>query len=158
MALKGNVSLHERYVEAWKRINNSIEAGFFFEAIAIEESIISNRLTSFLFGNELMTKKDVEGNPHRSFGWLISRLRSAASDPTWEDPAALANNLDAWRKHRNTALHALAKSFPGHPTEVPLSEFLADVEKTAKEGKELAKSVSKWQKRQHTKSKKLKKP
>ena len=152
MASNGNVSLYARFVEAWKRIEGSIEARYFFEAIAIEESIMSNRLTSFLFGIGLMTKDEAEGNPHKPFATLISRLRSAASDPRWEDPAALAVKLDSWRKQRNTALHALTKSFPGHSPRVPLSKFLEDVEETAREGKELARFVSNWQRRQRARA------
>ncbi len=156
MASNGNVSLYARYVEAWKRIKSSIENRFFFEAIAIEESIMSNRLTSFLFGIKLMTEDEAGGNPYKSFATLISLLRRAASDPAWEDPAALAARLDAWREHRNTALHALARSFPGRPARVPLSEFLEDVEKTAREGEKLARFVSDWQRRQRRKSKQKK--
>ena len=38
----------ERYVEAYARIDSSIESKHYFEAITIEESIISDRLASFL--------------------------------------------------------------------------------------------------------------
>lgn len=152
MASKGNVSLYERYVAAWGRIKSAIEQGFYFEAIAIEESIISNRLTSFLFGIGAMMKREADGTSYVSLGVMITRLRSAAADPKWEDPISLADKLAGWRKHRNTALHALASSFPGKAPKVPLPDFLADVKTTAEEGKALARSVSNWHKRQLTRA------
>ena len=61
----------ERYEEADDPINKSIDAGQYFEAITIEESIISDRLASFIFATGGMLEKEAYslqlnalGSPH----------------------------------------------------------------------------------------------
>ena len=43
-----NTAKYESYTEAWRRIKAAQEKEFFLEAIVIEESIISDRLVSYL--------------------------------------------------------------------------------------------------------------
>src|SRR5260370_4734414 len=162
MATKGNVGLYERYRASWARINGAIEAGYCFEAIAIEESIISNRLTSFLYGVGEVSADEVIGHATRgkskflSFQTLIKRWRNRiTSDATWEHCLDLINDVDDWRKKRNDALHALAKSFPGKEPDVGTDDFIAVAQQTAKDGARLARGGSKWHKRQLTRAKKV---
>jgi hypothetical protein len=46
--VQGNVEKYDSYREAWARIRQAQDSGFFLEAITIQESIISDRLISFL--------------------------------------------------------------------------------------------------------------
>jgi len=134
----GNVGLYERYVEAWKRIKLSIDQGFHFEAIAIEESIMSNRLKSFLYVTDTKTQRDVNGGTFISFGTLIKRLGKQAE--SFPDVAS----LDDWRKRRNRALHALAQSLPGKRPEMDVKAFLEEAKATAVDGARLARQISNW--------------
>ncbi len=47
-SLNGNVAKYLSYREAWARIKLARRQGFFLEAVTIDESIISDRLLSFL--------------------------------------------------------------------------------------------------------------
>jgi hypothetical protein len=146
-AKKGNAGLYQAYMVAWERIKGSMEAGYFFEAIAIEESIISNRLTSFLYGVLAISTKQARG--HFPFANLIQRWEKAVlTDRLGEPCADLIKAVNDWRDQRNKALHAIAKAFPGEAPEMPIEEFVAMAERTARQGSKLAKEVSKWQKRQ----------
>lgn len=46
--IKGNAAKFWSYREAWTRIKQAQEQGFYLEAVTIEESIISDRLMSYL--------------------------------------------------------------------------------------------------------------
>ena len=145
VASKGNVGLYARYVEAWGRINRSIEQEFHFEAIAITESIMSNRLKSYLYGVGVLTASEANGKPYLSFRSLIDKLKAYSCD----DGASLelADELDGWRGRRNSAIHAIAQSFPGQPPNKDLATFLDGAKATALDGKTLAKKVSNWHKK-----------
>ena len=45
--VNGNASKHYSYREAWARIRLAQQHGFFLEAIAIQESIITDRLIGY---------------------------------------------------------------------------------------------------------------
>lgn len=160
-ASKGNVKLSDRYSEAWDRIECALdrERGkrqeFYFEAIAIEESILSNRISSFLHGIGRLDDKEAGDEGHVPFANLINRWRKAAkAGLVLRDFAGLVDRTDDWRKRRNRAVHSIAKSFPGQPPKVGLDEFLAEAKRTAQDGKALARDVEKWHKRQLRKDKK----
>ncbi|MFO0985538.1 MAG: hypothetical protein U1E76_28025 [Planctomycetota bacterium] len=82
------------------QIERSIELAFFCEAIAVSESIISDRLESRL---SWLTKQNVG---FKTLGWLIKELRKCESDT---ELTHLLGELDAWRERRNRALHEIVK-------------------------------------------------
>ena len=148
-ASKGNVKLWERYREAWERIKRALDQEFYFEAIAIEESILSNRVISFLRGKKRLTDKQASGEEYVPFGKLITLWKKADEDGlVLKDTTALIGKLGPWAERRNRAVHAIAKSFPGQPPKIGLDEFLAEAKGTAQEGKSLARAVENWHKRQ----------
>ena len=56
--IKGNAQKYLSFKEAWARIKSAQEAGFYLEAITIQESIMSDRITSYLsYKAMLPTKK-----------------------------------------------------------------------------------------------------
>ena len=142
-----NRSKYESYREAWKRIAASRQAGFFLEAIAIEESIIADRLVSYLSRPDalILVSKDKKGR-WPALGKLITALEQ-------EFPAGLpigefkdiVKTLNAWKDDRNTAVHAIVKSDPGGPT-IDIQEFLRLAEKAAEQGAALARAISSWHK------------
>ena len=162
MAKRGNVGLYERYRASWERIEGSLDAGYYFEAIAIEESIISNRLTSFLHGVGSVKPYeaaglDSKGHPnHMAFATVIKKWRERMDgDSRWESCPVLIEDVNRWRLQRNKALHALAQSFPGQEPALTTEEFIAMAHETALKGANLARAVSKWHKRQRTRAKKI---
>lgn len=137
----------ERYTEAFARIDSSINSEHYFEAIAIEESIISDRIASFLESMHLLKVDDL----HRySFASLITLWKFAVLSPgaIWEPCEGLIKEVDEWRKQRNKYVHGLVK-FPHQRANIPTTkEFLQGASDAAFKGKELSRSVSDWRSRQ----------
>ena len=137
----------ERYLEAYMRIDSSIKSKHFFEAITIEESIISDRLASFLEATDTLKSDQIH---RQSFANLIMLWRIATKNPgaIWEACDELISEVDSWRSQRNKYVHGLVK-FPNQKANIPnTKEFLKGAEKTATEGKTLSNLVSDWRNRQ----------
>ena len=141
----GNRSKYNSYKEAWERIAASRYAGFFLEAIAIEESIIADRLSSYL---------SRPYNPNRisknKKGWwpTLADLNDALeiefpSGLSIGDIDDVVSALKAWKNERNTAVHAIVKSDPGKPT-IDVQEFRRLAEEAATQGARLARAISSW--------------
>jgi hypothetical protein len=138
-----NTPKYLSYAKAWERINSALEAGFHLEAITIEESIISDRLLSYVLGVAPNSKV------HTKSGlWeLISQWRKHAGASLMKsDGKDLGKAADAWRIKRNTAVHGLVKSSPRTPTMQP-NDFFALAHLTAEEGKVLAREIQNWHKK-----------
>lgn len=135
VAQNGNVAKADSYREAWTRINKSIDAGFYLEAVTIVESIISDRLLSYAW-SECPNAEGFNGERTHFYN-LINALPDES----------LKVKLHAWREQRNRVVHAAAKSFPGTPTE-DVDEFLGRAKSTADEGRQLAREVSNWHKKE----------
>lgn len=94
LELKGR---HDAYQAAMARITDAMKSGFFLEAISLQECLISNCLFNFLknVGCKL-------SNP--SFHTLLKEA-AKRRHRAYEYPSELLDNLDHWRKERNTAIH-----------------------------------------------------
>jgi hypothetical protein len=132
------------YAEAWRRIAAATEDGYYFEVVTLCESIIADRLLSYVTGVNPKSKATVT----TTFGGVIKEWRSLDAGKLPElDGIDLGARVDAWRSERNAIVHGLAKSAPGTPTE-PLFSFIERAKVTAAEGRALADEVSKWFKQQ----------
>ena len=131
------------YAEAWRRINASIDLGFYFEAIAICESIMADRILSYILG----VKPQCKMNANTQFSKLIVEWRNTAGSKLIANNKNLGDAVNVWRIERNSAIHGLAKSMPGTPTEQTHS-FLEKARKCAIQGKQLARDVSNWHRKQ----------
>ncbi|HIF9333772.1 TPA: hypothetical protein ACX6R1_000803 [Photobacterium damselae] len=139
----------ERYIEAYNRIDSSIKSKHFFEAITIEESIISDRLASFLEATDTLKSDQIQ---RQNFSSLIMLWQLATKTPgaIWENCDSLIQKTDKWRKERNKYVHGLVK-FPSQKANIPnTKDFIAGAEQTAIDGKKLAQEISNWRKRQVT--------
>ena len=149
--LAGNAGKHLSYREAWGRIKGSIAHGYYLEAITLEESIISDRLSSYLVR---AGKASPDAKLEReSFASLIQRWRNCApstiADAFFPD---LHSAVDEWRGRRNKLVHGIVKSLPGQsPPSVP--DFRAEAESAARDGERVAKCVCNWYSREKTKLK-----
>lgn len=142
-----NKSKYNSYTVGWDRINQSIEQGFFLEAVAIEESIIFDRLRSFLvfyeggdIDNTVPLKKIVRR-------WQDALNRMVKEDRSFSFDGQLASDTLAWVDNRNAVIHTIVRSKPGEPTR-EITEFLIHAEQTAKSGKLIARAISDWFRRQ----------
>ncbi|WP_228014440.1 hypothetical protein [Fortiea sp. LEGE XX443] len=140
---KGNAAKYLSYREAWARIKVACQEGFYLEAITLQESIITDRLISYLtVVGEI--QKPTEVHQYPSFGKLIQLWKKQNPLPIEVGgQTSLQEAVDQWRILRNQAVHGMVKSHPGTPT-VPVDDFLAVAERAAHEGTLLAKTVSEW--------------
>ena len=140
-----NTAKYLSYQEAWRRIKAANEAGFHFETVTLCESIISDRLLSYIRGINPSSKTGTRTH----FAKLILEWRKCSAALPLYKGTDLGSAVDAWRDERNLVVHGLTKSEPGTATD-ELQPFLARAETTAAKGVELARAVSTWHKKQLT--------
>ena len=119
------------FKNAGHHIEKSIREGYFCEAIAVTESVITDRLESRL---SYLQQKNVG---FQNLGPAVKYLQSCETDATI---IAILADLDRWREKRNTALHELVKIDAGKPK----SEWVERIQllsSTANEGYELLKKL-----------------
>jgi hypothetical protein len=142
----GDGAKYLSYAEAWARIRLAIKQGFFLEAVTVEESIISDRLTSYLVKNcefdpanrGLRTLQNLAGL------WAKTvRAQAKTSSRLLEQLDELQQGIEEWRIARNDVVHGLVKSRAGRGDD-HIQGFLWRAHQAAKEGQVLARSVSNW--------------
>ena len=119
------------FKSAEKHIEKSIQEGYFCEAIAIIESVITDRLESWL---SFLKQTNVG---FQNLGPAIQSLQGCETDA---DIIGILSDLDKWRVKRNGALHELVKIEAGKPK----SEWIERIQllsSTATEGYELLKKL-----------------
>lgn len=127
------------YREAWERIEAALAGGQYFEAVTICESIISDRLLSYVLGVD----PDSRLTPKSPFGETIKKWRQLVDAEDRE----LVAEVDRWREDRNRVVHGLVKTAPGRPTE-DVADFIERARLAAETGKRLAREVSNWHRKQ----------
>lgn len=140
-----NMEKYYSYKLAFERIELAIENKFPLEAIAIEESIISDRLRSYCEISKL-------GIAHDSFCELLQKASDYAivncdelynmiglikdQDNMGKD---VSESIDRWRLERNNCLHRMVKTYrAGQTPLIPANEFVDRAIKIAIYGKEHA--------------------
>lgn len=143
---KGNAPKYLSYREAWSRIEKAQEQGFYLEAVTLQESIITDRLISYLVGVGAI-ERAVELHKYPSFGNLIKKWKIHNPNPiNVQNYSDLQSAVDKWRLQRNKVVHGLVKSHPGTATDKVI-DFLEEAKLTAERGKTLARAVSYWVKK-----------
>lgn len=137
-----NMPKYLSYKAAWERIATSIESEYYLEAVALCESIISDRLISFVQG-----VSGCEVRLNTGFRELVKAWKKNAGTVEWRAYKDLQSAVTAWSNKRNEVVHGFVKSAPGRPTQSPES-FLDMAREAAEEGRELAKVVCAWHKKQ----------
>ncbi len=141
----------DSYTLAWDRISYAKEKGCEIEVVAIAESLMSDRLYSFLKGQQDNTLK-----PHSNFFKKIEHTRNCLDAPVVVEIKAreggsredcstqdLFRDVDTWRKKRNRVIHGIAH--PEDPkTPMDATAFVKELKETALEGENLARMVIKW--------------
>jgi len=137
-----NANKYFSYREAWGRIKRAQAYGYHLEAITLEESIIADRLISFL-----ASAGKIEGNSkieRHSLAHLIQRWFELVPEPI---PSKYFPDLrvaaDGWRQRRNKVVHGMVKSAPGASHDDVLN-FLEEAASVAVQGDALARAITDW--------------
>lgn len=122
-------------------MKKAIQEKFYLEAITIQESIITDRLLSFVIRKGLLVISDNNFYlPNVSLNNLTKLSKEYFDDET------LISELNAFRLSRNNCIHAMVKSYPGNPT-----QKVGDFQKLAKEtslvGRLLTRKIAAWHSR-----------
>lgn len=136
--MAGNMEKHDSYTLAYDRIAEALEQGFPLEAIAIEESIIADRLVSYL------VFRNVTNPPINNFGKLIE----FAENHSESSNAPFFEQVRTWKNGRNSMLHGIVKSMPGTAPATKAEDFIAEARRLAEEGLKLTRVVQTWQRKQ----------
>lgn len=145
---KGNHAKYLSYKLAHGRMKGAVEAGFPLEAVAIAESLITDRLLSFI------NFHGADFDPERSTLGGVAQKAAKICRETTKDPQgeALASKAEIWAKDRNSVLHAIAKSGQGVGPKIAAYEFVEHAHAVAVRGLELVKDVKNWHRKQLQKS------
>jgi hypothetical protein len=140
-----NTAKEKAYALAFGMINTALEKGCPLQAITIEESILTDRLSSTL--NAKKEKKTPCSTLNRALKEWANQLKSGESLFD-EKMSALRPSLYAWWDERNELLHGIVKSPCGEGPTIPAEDFLERAEKAAREGLDLARKVVRWTQKQ----------
>ncbi|MHB1156630.1 MAG: hypothetical protein ACYC26_07310 [Phycisphaerales bacterium] len=126
---------YKLYRCAHERIAEAIKKGFYLEAIALSESIISDRLEARRAWRNEQTPKA------REFG-TVGRLAANRMGDLKEPPEMkeICKEVQAWAKTRNIALHQIVKVAEGDST--PWEVRYENAKRSAIDGLRLCKRVS----------------
>lgn len=132
---------YELYKAAFEWIAKSIAEGFYLEAISLEESLITDRLESYL---TWLTETD--------FSFMtLGQLRKGIEQHETDDALRLLvlNELDQWRKARNKAAHEMVKIEDGK--KIDWSDRMRTNQVVAEMGLELIRKIDRQTKKLRTK-------
>ena len=136
---KKNMEKYKAYCYAMEKIDEAIEHRFPLEAIAIEESIISDRLRAYAeHVNHVFAKKQ----KFVSFDALIQAfLEELQERKLFEgEYKELYEAINKWRKDRNVILHGIVKTEKaGEAPKGASEDFYKNAMKAAERGREIAK-------------------
>jgi len=147
LALK-NDTYYEIAVESLKKrrdiqkqalfnIQQAIDSGFYLEAIALQESLISNSIYNFL-------KAQNKSLQSTSFFDMLRELRSSKSNHlSSTESRKLFKNVNEWRQKRNQAIHGFI-TIQIDEIGNGLTDFKSLSEQTANAGSKLASDVFAW--------------
>ena len=127
------------YKFAFDRMRAAHAAGFTIESATLAESVIADRILSFLLARG-ETLKAAERTP---FDTLLKKL---APHLTGGEKFTMAE-LVRFKDERNAAVHAVAKSVPGQAP-MKVDDFVAVAARASDLGQTLARQVADWVKRE----------
>ena len=142
----GDGAKYLSYAEAWARIRLATKQGFFLEAVTVEESIISDRLSSYMVKNCGFDQGDRSlRNLQNLVGVWAKTVRTEAKIGAHllQQLEELQQRIEAWRIDRNDVVHGLVKSRASRGDD-HIEGFLSRAHHAAKEGQFLARAVSNW--------------
>lgn len=154
--MSGNQAKYLSYKTAWEQMTTAISEGYFLEAITVQESMMFDRVRSFVEYAEKQQAKDPDVVPavkdELPITTLLRRWEACLNAdkkqaPRWDSDVELPAQAIEWARRRNEAIHGIVKSAPGNPT-APICDFLSDAKKTAEDGATLVRDISDWHRKQ----------
>ena len=142
----GDGAKYFSYREAWARIKLARRHGYFLEAVTIEESIVSDRLMSFLEKSCGVILKDATkfNLSQVAISWVKEfEVRLVTDGIALADAQGIHQRLDAWRNQRNRVVHGMVKSKAGRGDD-HIDNFLAEAAIAAADGEKVAREISRW--------------
>lgn len=137
---------YERYCAAFDRVVQSVESGYFLEAIAILDSLIWDRLSSRL--------GYISPDPVRSHLTTGAICQKLSVEPNSEFLNTI-NEIKGWVRERNEAMHATAKVFYEDSCQKSFIDILQMHEKIAKKGIRLLQQFDKLDTESRSRSRKF---
>lgn len=96
---------YELFSQVFSQIKAAREQGFYIEAIALVDSLVTDRLESRL---SRLLGQDIS---FKTLGSVITKANMHEVDEQLK--STISSRLDHWRKERNAALHEMAKLADG---------------------------------------------
>jgi hypothetical protein len=142
-ASRGNIRKNDAYNEAFARIESAIDNGFFIEAIAIMEAILTDRLRSHLSHHNKLPRNE-------KFHNLIQEWKKLEEESkNLKVSINLIEFVNLWRQQRNNTIHGFVSS------ECDVDTFLQNAEISARMGLLLTRSVCNWHQKEIRNTKNL---
>ena len=149
---KKNYAKRDSYALAFGMISTAIRHNFPLQAIAVEESIISDRIWSALNASKPTGgKKETLGRALEEWTRL---MKSGVPFPIGEEAETMRENLVNWWDSRNKLIHGIVKSFRGKEPQIAAANFERSAMKAARTGEELARNSCNWSQKQIRKARK----
>jgi hypothetical protein len=126
---------HISFQDALAQIEKSITNGFYLEAIALEECLISNCISNYLKSKGVRLIKP-------SFKMLLTEIRKS-SYLSENSHKSLFKKIDTWRISRNKAIHGFVEATSNSLDQSRIT-FQELSEVTAREGDSFCKTVISW--------------
>lgn len=134
-----NMEKYKAYYFAFYRIDQALKEEFPLEAIALEESIISDRLRAYCEANNLPTK-DEQGD--YSLHKLIKASRKANQSSKCVELHKFLDSVYSWKNERNKLIHKVVRTEKsGEAPEIPPEDFIPRAMEYAMAGKDLARTI-----------------
>lgn len=124
----------ELYRGAMRQLKKAVASEFYIEAVALCESIISDRLESRL---SLLNNHSLESRRQRSLHALLKYLISIESPKSYPEITAIYHAIEKWRTKRNRAVHNAVKLSDGESLETWEIRY-SEIKAAAFEGRTLA--------------------
>lgn len=129
---------YELYRGAHRRLKQALSSGFWIEAIALCESMISDRLESRI---SHLNNHESEARRHQVLGGLVNRLKSTEKKRGYAALHALYEEVRLWNAERNRAIHHAVKISDGEAFR-KWDERYSELEETARTGSLLVQRLS----------------
>jgi len=123
------------YKMAFERLEESLTEGWLLEALALEESIISDRLMS------ISRTRGINTNARESLKRLIEKVKKALVNTGNLSNDDLFKELDDWREQRNECIHSLCQANDESQSERSTEVFSEKLWNASRRGYELAELV-----------------
>ena len=125
-------------------MQGAIDAGFPLEAVAIAESLITDRMLSFANFHEAGFDPD-----KTTLVKAAQKVAKICRKTTNDEPGAkLATKAEQWAADRNAVLHAIAKSSQGTGPKIAADGFVKHAHGVAQKGMALVKDIKAWHSKQ----------